>query len=121
MSSNINSTIKLVDGLFPHTKLTKIIGKPKYKTIKIIQKEITANACSVPSTLSDGTMGHFGLIHNASTVAIHAPNHPYVRPVQPVVPNYTGTAAQIAAMKDTFDESLRDFKDVNLIQATLKR
>ena len=122
MSNNINSSLKLIDGLFPNSKFTKIVGVPVYKTINTLQKEATANASSVPSSLSNGAMGHFGLVHDAATVAIVAPNFPYNRPAQPAVPNYTGlTAPQIANIRYINDQSIREFNDVNLIEATLKR
>ena len=107
MSSNINSTLKLIDGLFPNSKLTKIIGVPAYKTINTLQREATANASSVPSSLSNGAMGHFGLVHDAATVAILAPNFPYDRPIQPAVPNFAGlTAPQIANLRGEYDQHI---------------
>ncbi len=42
--------------------------------INKIQKEATANAGSVLSNLSNGQMVHFGLVHNAATVAIVLPS-----------------------------------------------
>ncbi len=122
MSNHINSNLKLTGGLFPHAKLTPIVGAPTYNSIHKIQKEATANASSVPSNLSNGQMGHFGLVHDAATVAIVAPNAPYVRPGAPVAPNYTNlTAIQIATRKEQYDADCRAFADVNLIEATIKR
>lgn len=67
-------------------------------------------------------MGHFGLVHDAATVAIVAPNAPYVRPTCPVAPNYANlTAIQIATRKEQYDADCRAFADVNLIEATIKR
>lgn len=122
MSNYINSSLKLTGGLFPHAKLTPIVGAPTYKTIRKIQKEATANASSVPSNLSNGQMGHFGLVHDAATVAIVAPNAPYERPASPQAPNYANlTSFQIATRKEQYDADCRAFADVNLIEATLKR
>ena len=122
MSNHINSTLTLTGGLFPYAKFTKIVGAPTYHAIRKIQKEATANASSVPCNLSNGQMGHFGLVHDAATVAIVAPNLPYIRPEAPAAPNYTGmTASQIATAREAFDAECRAFADVNLIEATLKR
>ena len=122
MSNHINSQLKLTGGLFPHSKLTPVIGVPTYNSIHKIQKEATANASSVPSNLSNGQMGHFGLVHDAATVAIVAPNAPYIRPTAPPAPNYANlTAIQIATLKERYDADCRAFADVNLIEATLKR
>ena len=122
MSNHINSTLTLTGGLFPYAKFTKIVGAPTYHAIRKIQKEATANASSVPCNLSNGQMGHFGLVHDAATVAIAAPNLPYTRPPAPAAPNYANmTAIQIATEKETYDAECRAFADVNLIEATLKR
>ena len=122
MSNHINSNLTLTGGLFPHAKFTKIVGAPTYHTIHKIQKEATANASSVPSNLSNGQMGHFGLVHDAATVAIAASNLPYVRPAAPAPPDYANlTAVQIATRKETYDAKCQAFTDVNLIEATLKR
>ena len=122
MSNHINSNLKLTGGLFPHAKFTPIVGAPTYNGIHKIQREATANASSVPSNLSNGQMGHFGLVHDAATVAIVAPNAPYNRPGAPPVPNYANlTAIQIATRKEGYDADCRAFADVNLIEATIKR
>eukprot|EP00957_Ditylum_brightwellii_P150641 11469587-Ditylum_brightwellii.AAC.1 len=42
--------------------LSQIDGKPAYKTISKIKKEVYANAAAVPTTLGDGHHGHVGLV-----------------------------------------------------------
>jgi len=48
--------------MFPHPKLTPIIGKPTNTALKQLTKEIYANKLAIPSTRGGGGHGHLGLI-----------------------------------------------------------
>src|SRR5210317_1138257 len=47
---------------FPHPVLTRVIGKPTAVTLKILKKEIYANATSVFSNRGGGGLGHLGAV-----------------------------------------------------------
>ena len=68
---------------FPHQTLTKIHGRPNFLGLRRIEKELTANASSVTSTLGGGAHGHLGLVKSAATYNTITPGTPYVRPALP--------------------------------------
>jgi hypothetical protein len=47
---------------FPHPDLTIIMGKPTYATVCKLQKELYANARTIPSMLGGGHNGHLALV-----------------------------------------------------------
>ncbi len=67
---------------FPHPHLTTIIGTPTNTIIKLLSKEIYANAHAIPSTQDGGNHGHLGFIMPATNyltlagVAFQLPAHP---------------------------------------------
>jgi len=48
--------------MFPHPKLTSIIGTPNNTALKHLTKELYANTQAIPSTCGGGSHGHLGLI-----------------------------------------------------------
>jgi hypothetical protein len=72
---------------FPHPDLTIIVGKPTYATIRKLQKELYANARTIPSTLGGGHNGHLALVMMdeeylvISAVNYDEPIHPGTQPV----------------------------------------
>jgi len=79
---------------FPHPRLTNIVSTPTNTTIKLLTKEIYANARAIPSTQGSGNHGHLGFIMPAADylvlagVAFQLPTHPGDSP------NLAATATQ---------------------------
>ena len=68
---------------FPHQTLTKIHGRPNFLGLRRIEKELTANASSITSTLGGGAHGHLGLVKSAAAYATIVPGTPSTRPAMP--------------------------------------
>jgi hypothetical protein len=72
---------------FPHSTLTKIVGKPSATSLLQLKKELYANARSVHSNRGGGNQGHLGAIMPADkysqypdALAFVAPDHPGADP-----------------------------------------
>jgi len=82
----------------PHPKLTPIVGTPTNTTVKLLTKEVYANAHAVPSTRGGGGHGHIGMImtpqayQTLAGTAFQLPVHPGNSPTIPA----TQTQYQIA-------------------------
>jgi len=67
---------------FPHAELMPIIGTPHNTSLKLLTKEIYANACAIPSTCGGSGHGHLGLIMPVAEyvivagIAFQLPMHP---------------------------------------------
>ena len=109
---NVNETY------FQHKVLTRLHGQPTYETLQTLSTEIKANAASVPSTLGGGQYGHLGLILSDARYITLAHTIPWISPANPgVFDPPAGTAAQLAAAKDVWNELKLAF---DLCQATEK-
>ena len=79
-------TIDYKSLFFPVPVLTKIHGKPTYKTLYTLRNELQASAQSMRTTLGGGQNGHLGLVMTpAEYVSINAT--PYVCPSLPKPPD----------------------------------
>jgi len=105
---------------FTHVALRKIHGNPTYNDIQHLYKQVKANATSVTSTLGGGQHGHLGLTTNATTYARIA-STPYVRLTAPAPlgPNNSGTTAQIAENRRTYNLAVASYHQANLIEKTI--
>jgi hypothetical protein len=107
---------------FPHTKLTPIVGKPTSATIKLLTRELYANARSVHSTHGGGNNGYLALCMTAASYLARAgqafdiPNHPGAQPVHAAA----ATSAQITAVNQQYDQDLKDFTTYNAINESLR-
>jgi hypothetical protein len=104
---------------FPNKVLTPLRGQPTYESLKTLNKQLKANAASVPSTLGGGLYGHLGLIMSPQRYATLANAVPWVTPlpVPPFVAPLGATAAQLEAARDVWRESQYRF---DLFHATEK-
>jgi hypothetical protein len=93
---------------FPHPELTVIHDKPTYDSVRRLEKELYANAQTIPSLLGGGQHGHLGVVMPAaeylviSAVAYVVPVHPGTQPVHPA----NSTAAQMNEANRQYDNSL---------------
>jgi len=67
---------------FPHEKPTPIVGAPTYLTVKLLIKEVFANAHAIPSTRAGGNHGHLGFIMPAAAYQALA-GHAFILPMHP--------------------------------------
>jgi hypothetical protein len=86
---------------FSHPTLTPIVGKSTSITIKLLLKEVYANARSVHSTHGGGATGNLGLAMSDAAYVIHVPATPFIAPAHPggqPIHAAAATAAQITAV-----------------------
>jgi hypothetical protein len=108
---------------FPHETLTVLTHKPNAATIKLLTKEVYANAKSVHSVHGGGLNGHLGIAMAAAPYQIRAgalfiaPPHPGAQPVHIA----TATAAQITAANRAYDQDMTDFNTCQTIKESIKQ
>jgi hypothetical protein len=110
---------------FPHPILPAVPGKPDYHTLHAIHKIIRANARSIDTHLGGGAFGHLGVIISDIAYEGISPVAAWVNPPFPVrAPEEIeggGTAAQISANKDRWEEATSALKTYNTVQSALKK
>ena len=98
--------------MLPHPTLTPLIGKPTSATIKLLTREVYANARSVHSTLGGGANGHLAICMPDATYLARAgqafviPVHPGPQPVHA----QGATGPQITAVNRQYDQDLKAFE-----------
>ena len=108
---------------FPHPTLTRIVGKPTNSSIKLLLKEVYANARAIPSTRGGGAHGHLGLVLSAADylvlahVAFELPAHPGATPVH--TPN--ATAAQITEANRVYMATLQELNIATSVRNEIKQ
>jgi hypothetical protein len=111
------SHINYMENYFQHPLLTKISGKPTYKSLAKLERECKAKGKSVSSTLGGGLLGHLGLVCNTHTYNHISPGVPFVLPFLLVLPNLTNaTAHQIAEARQLYANKLPFSKHVTSLR-----
>ena len=107
---------------FPH--LTKIIGKPTPTTLKLLTKELYANARSIPAAHDAGRYGHLGMIMPAAEYQALQNATAWVPPADPGdvpnIPNGTG-GVEITNTIKTYEQELARFRTYMQVDADLKQ
>jgi hypothetical protein len=104
---------------FPMPTLTPISGYPGYSDIQQLQREVSANLHSVPSTLGGGSHGHMGL-GLATTPYLRGCDTPFHRPGPPgpyLPPDDPDALVQQRAERE-HKEALEVFQMVNHLERT---
>ena len=107
---------------FEHPELTRIHGEPTTATLVTLQREIRANAQSIPTTLGGGFYGHLGLVCNETEYASIPNTTRYVKPTNPgmLQPGATTeTQFQIIQRRDEHAEQTRIFREALSVERTL--
>ena len=137
--------------VLPNEELTKLEAdvQPTAVMIRTIQRQLYANARSVPSSLGGGNLGHLGLVFEAADyLNLQPPAHPevpevpavvgpplipripaipavirhaFVMPAMPAVPDYTGkTGPQVANAKADYVTALQVYNTAHSLEKQLK-
>ena len=115
-STNYRETV------FAHHDLTRIQGEPTFSALKLLTREVKANAMAVHSTIGGGAHGHLGLVLSAAQYANISPTQ-FARPAFPaalVIPAGT-TAVAANALERDYKEHLRLFREVLGVENALKQ
>jgi hypothetical protein len=122
------STFKDVMASFPHPVLPTLQGEPDYQTIHATRKFLQANSRAIDTHLGGGTLGHLGLIISDASYAMIAPEtngEPtfWITPQAPGrAPATTdGTAAQISAARNIWEEDVQTYRTCTSVQQALKK
>jgi hypothetical protein len=88
----------------PHDPLTPLDPNrpPSARTLRILRKELYANAAAVPSTRGGGAFGHLGMIMPTQDYEAISGGVAFVDPTVPTVPNYQGAGAVVAGDRDKY-------------------
>jgi hypothetical protein len=95
----------------PHDPLTPLdtFTTPTPEAVRLLRRELYANAQAVPTTLGGGQYGHLGLLMDDNEFSSLSPT-PYVLPNLPPMPVYDGaTAVARDAMKDAYKQAMDTF------------
>ena len=108
---------------YPHGTLTKVIGKPTAGDIKILRKELIANARAIHSHRGGGGNGHARVLYNEAdynakfTIPFDVPVHPGTNPTYPANP----TQHQIMEGNRLHATAIADFSLYQRVKGDLKR
>jgi hypothetical protein len=123
------TTVEDVVASFPRPILPTVQGEPDYQTIHAIRKLLHANARAIDTHLGGGALGHLGLIVSNTAYAIIAPtgeNGPMIW-TNPTAPGQAtavldqGTAAQLSAVRHSWEESVLTYLPFNTVKQSLKK
>ena len=108
--------------LFEYPDLTKIYGEPTYESLRLIQNQLKANACSVHTSLGGGQLGHLGLVLTPAQYAILSPR-PYNQPPRP--PPLVLSAYQLPHVVQTaqnrHNDQIKLFNECNKVEQALRQ
>jgi hypothetical protein len=108
---------------FPHATLTVLHGKPTSATIKLLIREVFANARAIHSTRGGGANGYLATCMPPDTYLIRAgqafaiPTHPGPQPTH----SSTATSAQITVTNRQYDQDLVDFDTYSAVTETIRK
>jgi hypothetical protein len=124
-----DATVEYVVASFPHPILPTVQGEPDYQTIHAIRMLLQANARAIDTHLGGGALGHLGLVVSDAAYAIIAPpgaNGPIIC-TNPTSPGHEpavldqGTAAQLSAVRHSWEEAVLTYRTFNTLQQALKK
>jgi hypothetical protein len=122
------STVEDVMASFPHPILPPVEGEPDYQTINATRKFLQANSRAIDTHLGGGTLVHLGLVISDVSYSNIAPPTAEVPTfwVTPDAPGRApattdGTAAQISAARQVWEEDVQTYRSYTSVQQALKK
>jgi hypothetical protein len=122
------ATVEDVIASFPHPVLPTVQGEPDYQTIHATRKSLQTNSRSIDTQLGGGTLGHLGLIISDASYAMITPTTDagptlWISPQAPgrAPANTDGTAAQISAARQIWEEEVQTYRKYTSVQHALKK
>jgi hypothetical protein len=113
---------------FMARKLPTVQGEPDNQTIHATRKSLQANSRAIDTHLGGGTLGHLGLIISNASYAIIAPKTDvgptfWITTQGPgrAPSNMDGTAAQISAARQFWEEDVQTYWTCTSVQHALKK
>jgi hypothetical protein len=122
------ANVENVMSSLPHPVLPTVQGEPDYQTIHATRKFLQANSRAIETHLGGGTLGHLGIIISDASYAIKAPKTDagptlWTNPQAPsrAPSNTDGTAAQISAAHQIWEEDVQTYRTYTSVQQALKK
>ena len=114
-----------VEHQFPHPELTSLsaTSTPTTTTLKLLRKEINANAMSITSTRGGGQSGHLALTTPAADFLLLS-GTAFIKPVHPgPSPDHDNEATQyqITEINRQYAADLKEFNAYIAVDANLKK
>jgi hypothetical protein len=109
---------------FPTPVLTPVVGKPTNTSLKLLQRELNANAMSVSSNRGGGIHGHLSLTISPAEFQALTNNVVFVIPVYPGNAPFHppgATNAQITETNRQYKADLDEYRVFNNTEQALKR
>jgi hypothetical protein len=109
---------------FPHPELTTIVGEPNATSVRLLKKELCANARAICSTRGGGANGHLHLLLSTAACLVRTNDVPFDLPVHPgnaPVHADAATAFQIAETIRLFNQEIDDHRLHERVKSELKR
>ena len=109
------------ESVFRHPDLTRIHGEPNFSNLKVLTREIKANAKSVHSTLGGAAHGHLGLVLSAAQYALISATA-FTRVVFPEPLAIPIGTTRLAAdeLERNHKEQVRIFREFSAVENALK-
>jgi hypothetical protein len=122
------ATVQDIITSFPHPVLSTVQGELDYQTIHATRKSLQANSRAIDTHLGGGTLGHLGLIISDASYAMISPTTD-AGPTLWIIPqapgrapaNMDGTAAQISAARNVWEEDVQTYRTYTSVQQALKK
>jgi hypothetical protein len=121
-------TFEDVMASFPHPVQPTVQGELDYQTIHTTRKFLQANSLAIDTHLGGGTLGHLGLIISDASYPMIYPTTDagQTRWITPQAPgrapaNTDGTAAQISAARNIWEEDVQTYRTCTSVQQALKK
>jgi hypothetical protein len=122
------ATVEDVIASFPHPILPTVQGEPDYQTNYAIRKLLHANARAIDTHLGGGPLGHLGLVISDASYFMVAPATKagptlWISPTSPgrAPANTDGTAAQISAARNSWEEAVHTYRTFTSVQKALNK
>ena len=119
---------ELVAHQFPHPELSALQAndgdKPNHASLKVLHKELNANAMSIPSVRGTGQHGHLTLTITEPAYLAITNNIPFVNPIHPgpaPVHLAAATGPQITESNRQYAANLKEFQVFLSTEASLRK
>jgi hypothetical protein len=109
---------------FTHPQLTPLNPDlpPNAQSVRLLIRELYANARRVPSKLGGGKHGHLGmLMPKAAYIKIAPGGTEFIPPTLPTQPTYKGDATDRATQRDEYKEAVDIFHEYVRLEAALQQ
>jgi hypothetical protein len=109
---------------FPHPELTSVSGEPTNASLRLLKKELFANARQIHSTRGGGANGHLRIMMSAADYLARTNNVAFIVPVHPgdaPVHAANATGLVIAENIRLFNVGIDDHRLYEKVQAELKQ